>query len=58
MVQVKHTLQHSNKKGAALSSVASTDNIYGHGGGQEKKFVWGVVLLGARYYIEATTDKG
>ena len=58
MVQVKHTLQHNNKRGAALSRVASTDNIYGHGGGQEKKFVWGVVLLGGRDYIQVTTKKG
>ena len=28
------------------------------GGGQEKKFVWGVVLLGGRDYIQVTTKKG
>ena len=28
------------------------------GGGQEKKFVWGVVLLGGRTYIQVTTKKG
>ena len=48
----------ANTTGAALSSVASIDGIYGHGGGAGKKVCLGGCIIGGRDYIQVTTKKG